>query len=129
MIEVSTKYNKSNDTINYLLTLNKKVRNIESILQKYGSIGCEALSYYTPFDTGETAMSWSFDVIKHGEQSYELRFNNSKVVDGVNIALILQTGHPTKSGTWVEGEDYINPALRPVFDEIARKAWGEIKAL
>ena len=129
MIEIKSNYNKRDDAVSYLLKLNKKVRNIEGILQRYGSIGCEALSYYTPFDTGETAMSWSFDVIKHGEQSYELRFSNSKVVDGVNIALILQTGHPTKSGTWVEGVDYINPALRPIFDDIARKAWGEIKAL
>ena len=83
----------------------------------------------TPMDTGRTAFSWSYQVIRKSANTFVLQFNNSHVEKGVNIAIILQTGHPTRNGSWVEGRDYITPALKPIFDEIANKAWGEIKRL
>lgn len=94
-------------------------------LDKYGKMGVEALSEYTPKDTGETADSWDYEVV-HDRYGSSIYWTNSNIVDGVNIALILQYGHATKNGYWVEGIDYINPALQPVFEEIAEDAWREV---
>lgn len=130
MVELTTKSNHPNAVKEYLVNLQRKVNpnRIRSILERYGVVGCDALTEMTPVDTGETAMSWSFEIIQNGS-SFILQFNNAHVEKGVNIAVILQTGHPTRNGGWVEGRDYINPALQPIFDEIAAKAWGEIKEL
>lgn len=95
---------------------------------KYGKMGVEALKEYTPKDTGETADSWYY-YIKHDQYGSTIYWANSNIVDGVNIALILQYGHATKNGYWVEGIDYINPAMAPVFEEIADKAWREVLKL
>ena len=96
-----------------------------SIFDKYGKRGVEALRNATPVDTGLTASSWSYQVIG-GKDSVTIEFHNSHINKHVNIALILQYGHGTGTGGWVEGRDYINPALQPVFDELAEEAWREV---
>lgn len=98
---------------------------IRSILDKYGRAGCEALASITPVDTGETAHSWEYEINKTNT-GYTITWNNTHVNKGVNIAIILQYGHGTGTGGYVEGVDYINPALRPVFQNFADDAWREM---
>lgn len=98
---------------------------IPPILEKYGRMGVEALSAATPRDTGLTADSWYYEV-RESKDRYELVFLNSNVNKGVPIAIILQYGHGTRNGGYVEGRDYINPALKPIFDELAEKVWREV---
>lgn len=105
------------------LKRNKKIR--PSDLAKFGQIGVEALRSSTPVDSGLTADSWYFEIVEKNGQ-IELRWNNSNIVDGVPIAIILQYGHATGTGGWVEGRDYINPAIQPIFDLIADNAWKEL---
>lgn len=95
------------------------------LLSKYGEEGVRALSAATPVDTGRTAASWYYE-IKFGKDAYEIEWTNSNVNNGVNIAVILQFGHGTRNGGYVRGRDYINPALRPVFDKFAEELWGEV---
>lgn len=95
------------------------------VLDKYGAEGVAALSSATPVDTGLTANSWSYK-IQRSNGSVSITFNNSNIQNGVPIAIILQYGHGTGTGGWVEGRDYINPAIRPVFDRIAKSAWEEV---
>lgn len=99
-----------------------------SILDKYGRAGVAALSSATPVDTGETAGSWFYE-IEHNNGSATITFCNSHIEQGVPIAIILQYGHATGTGGWVEGRDYINPAIQPIFDEIASEAWEEVTKL
>lgn len=96
-----------------------------SALDKYGQAGVAALASATPIDTGKTAASWYYK-IKRGSQSVSLEFFNSNENKGVPIAIILQYGHGTGTGGWVEGRDYINPAIQPIFDKIANEAWKEV---
>lgn len=95
------------------------------ILDKYGRLGVQALAAATPVDSGRTAQSWEYK-ITHTDTGVNLEFWNYNINDGVPIALILQYGHGTGTGGWVEGRDYINPALRPVFDSILNDVWKEI---
>lgn len=95
------------------------------LLNTYGRKGVEALRIATPKDTGVTADSWTYEIIDNGK-SYIIRFNNTNINDHVNVAIILQYGHATRNGGWVAGRDYINPAIQPVFDELAEKAWKEV---
>ena len=97
-------------------------------LDKYGREGVAALSSATPKDTGLTANSWEYEII-HKNGSVTIAFNNTNVNKGVPIAIILQYGHGTRNGGWVEGRDYINPALQPIFDKIANEAWEEVTKL
>ena len=99
-----------------------------SILDKYGRAGVEALSSATPSDTGVTASSWYYK-IERNKTSSKIQFINSNINDGVLIAVIIQYGHGTGTGGWVEGRDYINPAIQPIFDEIANEAWKEVTKL
>lgn len=94
-------------------------------LDKYGKIGVEALSKATPIDTGNTANSWYYEIIKENG-SARISFCNSNIQNGVPIAIILQYGHGTNNGGWVQGRDYINPAIQPLFDEMAKDAWREV---
>lgn len=96
-----------------------------SILDKYGREGVAALESATPVESGKTASSWYYE-IGHGSGSATISFGNSNVNKGVNIAIILQYGHGTGTGGWVEGRDYINPAIQPVFDRIVDEAWEEV---
>ena len=107
----------------YLMKAKKGIRNVE--LDKYGRMGVEALSKATPVDTGLTASSWYYE-IESTDKETSITFYNSNIQNGIPIAIILQYGHGTGTGGWVEGRDYINPALRSVFDEIAEKAWKEV---
>ena len=97
-------------------------------LDKYGRAGVEALASATPVDSGETANSWYYE-ITNSKGSAKITFNNSNIQNGVPIAIILQYGHGTGTGGWVEGRDYINPAIQPIFDEIANNAWREVTKL
>lgn len=97
-------------------------------LDKYGREGVAALASATPADTGLTAQSWYYK-IERKKGSVSISFHNSNVQDGVPIAIILQYGHGTGTGGWVEGRDYINPAVQPIFDAIAKNAWGEVTKL
>ena len=99
-----------------------------STLDKYGRQGVEALSSATPIDTGETANSWYYEVTSENG-IVKISFNNRNVQNGVPIAIILQYGHGTNNGGWVEGRDYINPAIQPLFDKIADEAWKEVTKL
>ena len=96
-----------------------------SILDKYGRKGVAALASATPTETGKTASSWFYE-ISHNKGSATITFSNSNINKGVPIAIILQYGHGTGTGGWVEGRDYINPAVQPIFDEIANEAWKEV---
>ena len=94
-------------------------------LDKYGKMGVEALKNATPVDTGLTASSWYYE-LSHEDGLATIEFHNSNVNKHVNIAIILQYGHGTGTGGWVEGRDYINPALQPIFDQLAEEAWKEV---
>lgn len=94
-------------------------------LDKYGREGVAALASATPVDTGLTASSWYYK-IENKEGSATISFFNSNIQNGVPIAIILQYGHGTGTGGWVQGRDYINPAIRPIFDKIAENAWREV---
>lgn len=97
----------------------------ESQLDKYGREGVKALSEATPVDTGKTASSWYYEIDRRNG-SLSISFYNSNINKGVPIAIILQYGHGTKNGGWVQGRDYINPAIQPIFDRIADEAWEEV---
>ena len=102
-----------------------KKRDVRALLDKYGREGVAALSSATPVDSGLTASSWFYE-IEYKNGSYAITFHNSNVNDGVPIAIILQYGHGTGTGGWVQGRDYINPAIQPIFDMIANEAWREV---
>lgn len=95
------------------------------ILDKYGREGVAALASATPVDTGLTAKSWYYK-IENKKGSVTISFLNSNIQNGVPIAIILQYGHGTGTGGWVEGRDYINPAIQPIFDRIVAEAWREV---
>lgn len=94
-------------------------------LDHYARMGVTALKEATPKDSGETAESWDYEIVEENGR-LALYWRNSNVQNGVNIAVILQYGHGTRTGGWVEGTDYINPAIRPIFDKIADEAWKEL---
>ena len=94
-------------------------------LDKYGREGVDALSSATPKDSGLTASSWYYEIV-HENGVSKIQFLNSHINKGVPIAVILQYGHGTRNGGYVEGIDYINPAMRPVFEKIAEEAWREV---
>ena len=112
-----------NNTFRFL----KKMNNfkINSILDKYGQMGVTALANATPVDSGLTASSWGYEIVttKNGATIHWTNTNQNR---GVYIAVILQYGHGTGTGGYVQGVDYINPAIRPVFDKIAEEAWMEV---
>lgn len=95
------------------------------ILERYGQAGVTALASATPVESGETAAAWSYEIVENSD-GYSIFWNNSNINKGVNIAVILQYGHGTGTGGYVEGIDYINPALRPIFDQLADEAWREV---
>lgn len=97
-------------------------------LDKYGREGVAALASATPKDTGKTAESWYYEINRQNG-SVSIDFFNSNVNKGVPIAIILQYGHGTRTGGWVEGRDYINPSIQPIFDRLANDAWKEVTRL
>lgn len=110
--------------------LNSYLSNLKGLfgrsdLDKYGKRGVEALRSATPYDTGNTAGSWYYR-INNDEGRTSLEFCNSNINKGVQIAIILQYGHGTATGGWIEGRDYINPSIQPIFDEILADIWKEV---
>lgn len=122
MIEI-TQRGSFNNTERWLRRLKDAQR--LAVLNKYGSIGQNALSNATPVDSGLAAGSW-FYTIQQRPGYYSIRWHNSHVEDGIPIAVILQYGHGTGTGGYVQGRDYINPAIRPIFDQIVAEAWREV---
>lgn len=107
---------------------NLKGKNWVKMLAKYGESGVIALQNATPIDTGKTAASWGYTIELPEPGKIRLVFTNSNVVnDWANVAILLQYGHATRNGGWVEGRDYINPAIQPIFDRIADQAWKEVQ--
>lgn len=102
-----------------------KAMDIESILKRYGEKGVKALSDATPVRTGATAGSWYYEIEKT-KNGYAVTWLNSNTNNGTNIAIIIQYGHGTGFGGYVRGIDYINPAMRPLFEELAEEAWREV---
>lgn len=125
MIKIRQKGDFSKVT-KYLIKAKKGIRLRD--LDKYGKQGVAALSSATPVDTGLTASSWYYKIERSGS-TISITFLNSNVQNDVPIAVILQYGHGTGTGGWVQGRDYINPALRPIFDKIADNAWKEVTKL
>lgn len=121
MIKVRVKGDFGN-TEKFLGKLENKVS--IDLFEKYGREGVAALKSATPVDSGLTAESWYYTVERQNG-SISLNFHNSNINDGVPIAIILQYGHATRNGGWVEGIDYINPALEPIFEKLANDAWLE----
>ena len=122
MIEITQKGNFDHTT-RYLNKL--KSNQLAAILGKYGSLGVVALSNATPVESGETANSWYFTTVSRPGY-YSIRWHNHHIENGVPIAVILQYGHGTGTGGYVEGRDYIMPAMRSIFDQIAAEAWKEV---
>ena len=109
--------------------LTKLKQNVDiSTFEKYGKKGVAALASATPVDSGLTANSWYYKIEKTND-SISLLFCNSNIQNGVPIAVILQYGHGTRNGGWVQGRDYINPVIQPIFDQIVKEAWGEVTKL
>lgn len=111
------------NTERYLRKLSKL--QLDAILNKYGTIGMNALSNATPADSGLAASSWSFTTVSRTGY-YSIRWHNSDVENGFHVAVMIQYGHGTGTGGYVQGRDYINPAMRPIFDQIAEEAWREV---
>ena len=108
--------------------INVKQKKYIPVLSKYGKKGIDALASATPIDSGKTASSWNYE-IQATFSGINLYFTNENINKGVNIAIILQYGHGTRNGGYVVGRDYINPAIRPIFDSIANDLWKEITSL
>ena len=125
MISIESKGNFDN-TERFL----KKMSNgdIFRTLTHYGKAGVIALANATPMDSGMTASSWYFET-KVDSSSYAIIWNNDNIVDGVPIAILIQYGHGTGNGGYVQGRDYINPAIRPIFDRIANDVWREVTSV
>ena len=122
LIRITTK-GDFNNTFKFLNKMSKF--QINKILEKYGRMGVNALASATPVDSGKTAESWGYE-ISVGKEGATIYWTNTNQNKGVYIAVILQYGHGTGTGGYVQGIDYINPAIRPVFDKIAEEAWLEV---
>lgn len=123
MMITITQKGSFNNTERYLNRL--KTQDAFNVLSKYGSIGAAALASATPVDSGETAASWYYSiVIRKGY--YSIRWHNRHVESGIPIAVLIQYGHGTRNGGYVQGRDYIMPAIRPIFDMISAEAWREV---
>lgn len=122
MIQCRVKGNFKN-TNNFLQKLLKL--DFESVLKKYAEEGVEALSSATPKRTGKTADSWDYEIVKENHR-ISIFWTNSNLNEGVPVAVILEFGHGTGWGGYVQGRHYISPAIQPVFDKIASEAWKEV---
>ena len=122
MISIKTKgsFKKTTKFLHHILGFSYK-----TILAKYGIKGVKALSDATPVDSGITAESWKYEIEENGD-NVSIVWSNENLNDGVNIAILLQYGHGTRNGGYVVGRDYINPALQPIFDEMASAVWKEL---
>lgn len=113
-------------TIGFLKRANNVVR--VSAIEPYAQKALSALQQATPVESGITAKSWSYEII-NTKGTITVNFINTNVNNNVPIAVIIQYGHATRNGGWVEGKDYINPAIQPIFDDMVEKIWGEVNKL
>lgn len=104
----------------------KDINELQTIMEKYGREGVAALSANTPVDTGETASSWSYEIIQNGESISLVFSNTSTTKTGIPIAILLQYGHGNGRGGYIRGRDFINPSVQPVFDKLLDEAWKEV---
>lgn len=118
-------WGSTKNTEAFLEGLLKKSPNFMAILNRYGRAGVSALEAATPIDSMQTARSWRYE-IEQGPRSFSLVFYNDHVVDGVPVAVLIQYGHGTGTGGYVPARDYINPALRPIFDRLADEVWKAV---
>lgn len=125
MIRITLKGSFKNSERFFSDAITKLPPKIEAIFHKYGRLGVEVLRGATPRDTGETANSWSYDI-----QGSKIVWTNSNILtSGVPLAILIQYGHGTRHGGYVQGIDFINPALRPIFDQLAEDCWKEVQNL
>lgn len=117
-----------NKTFSFLDKASKVFFN-KSLLNRYGEMGVRALREATPKDTGDTANSWSYEIEENNGSVRIIWKNDSTTKDGIPIVVLLHYGHGTRNGGYVQGRDFINPAMRPVFDKIAKEAWEEVVKL
>ena len=115
-------YNKTEK----FLKESKDTNELRRIMEKYGREGIAALSANTPVDSGETATSWSFDIVQESDGISLVFSNNSTTKTGIPIAILLQYGHGNGRGGYVRGRDFINPSVQPIFDRLADEAWKEV---
>ena len=101
---------------------------IRAILNRYGRLGVEALKNATPKDTGKTSESWTYEIVEESNGRLKIVWRNSNVENGVLIAILLQYGHVTGNGGYVQGHDYINPAIESIFNQMAEDAWKEVSS-
>lgn len=120
---ITFKVRGSTERTEAFLRKNKKIK--ISNLEQYGVMGVNALAAATPVKTGNTASSWDYKIVEENGK-IKIVWTNSNVVKGQQIAILLQYGHATGNGGYVVGRDYINPALQPIFDDIAKQAWKEV---
>ena len=99
---------------------------VRKILDKYGKRGVEALKEATPKDTGKTSESWIYKIVEDEKGNLKIEWHNTNVNDGQMIAILLQYGHATRNGGYVQGQDYINPAIDSIFNNMAKEAWKEV---
>lgn len=102
--------------------------NLSSLLERYAKKGVEALSQSTPVDTGLAASSWSYE-IEQGDTGSKISWINNDIEGGCNVAILIQYGHGVRGGGYVQGRDFINPAMQPIFDEMVIELWKEIGGL
>ena len=130
MIKITTSggFKKTNKLLNKLVDLNDVI--LDRYLNYYGQEGVAALEYYTPKDTGRTSKSWYYEIeTDKTNNTKSIVWKNTNEVHGINIAMLIQNGHSTKSGVYVSGVDYINPALQPIFQKIATDVWEVVLSL
>ena len=121
-VKVKGNWNKTED----FLKRNRDLKSIRLVLERCGREGVAALASATPVDTGATAGSWSYEIVQNEQQSSVIFTNNNLTKTGIPIAILLQYGHGNGNGGYIQGRDYINPAVQPIFDKIVEEAWKEV---
>lgn len=106
---------------------NMKRQRVLSDLDRYGERGVQLLSSATPVDTGKTAMSWAYRIVQESNGP-RIEWYNSNGDGTTSIAVLIQYGHATRAGTYIAGRDFINPAIQPLFDQIASEIWKKVIA-
>lgn len=105
---------------------NTDLKKLRRTLEKYGRIGVSNLQKYTPIDSGQTAFSWRYEIVERNGKASLIFHNDNVTKIGITVAILIQYGHATRNGYWIDGIDYINPALRPVFNQLGKDAWEEV---
>lgn len=116
------------NTDNFLKRLTNTDDKIRRVLSRYGNQGVAALASATPIDSGLTASSWGYEIVSSGKK-HTIYWTNSNLVNGIPVAVLIQYGHATGNGGYVQGQDFINPILKPIFEKIANDAWREVTNL